>query len=137
MDATVPKVMSRHHALDRLGAAGSLLCAVHFALMPLLLVMAPAVGAGLDSPAFDRGFVAFASLIGALSLGRGYRKHGDRRACLLLAAGCGLLWPAVLLPGMEGNRLMHTLAMVAGGAFVACAHGLNLRLTRHRHVACA
>jgi hypothetical protein len=54
--------------LDRLGAAGSLLCALHCALLPLAIAVLPALGIALwSSEAFEIGFVIFATLHGVVT----------------------------------------------------------------------
>ncbi|HXD83673.1 MAG TPA: MerC domain-containing protein, partial [Rudaea sp.] len=47
------------HAADRLGAAASLLCAVHCAALPFVLALLPALGLGfLANHGFERAFIA-------------------------------------------------------------------------------
>jgi hypothetical protein len=118
--------------LDRVGATGSMLCAVHCAALPLLLAIAPAIGAGFANHAFEVGFIAFASLLGLTSLILGYRRHRVGRALLLLVPGIALLWSAVLSERLHESTIAHAVAMAVGGTMVACAHLLNLRLT-HSH----
>ena len=49
--------------LDRIGATGSLVCAVHCAALPLLIALLPSLGiATWLGDDFERGFVIFASL---------------------------------------------------------------------------
>ena len=45
------------HALDRLGATGSLLCAIHCALLPLVIALLPSLGIAVWlGDGFERGF---------------------------------------------------------------------------------
>ncbi|MBS0192933.1 MAG: MerC domain-containing protein [Proteobacteria bacterium] len=127
-----PEKTWRRDVLDRIGATGSLLCAVHCAALPLVLVAVPAIGTGLASHAFEVGFVAFASLLGMASLLLGYRAHRAGRALALLAPGIALLWCGVALDALHASRGWHALAMATGGSLVACAHWVNLRLSAHR-----
>src|SRR5689334_24445192 len=74
--------------LDRLGATGSLLCAVHCAVLPLLIALLPSLGiATWLGEDFERGFVLFASLLGLFTLIWGYRRHRAVRALGLLVPG--------------------------------------------------
>jgi len=124
----------RRRLLDRLGASGSLVCAVHCALLPVVIALLPSLGlAGLASDAFERGFVVFATLLGLFSVVWGYRRHRAVRALGLLVPGLGLLWTGVLYPPLHESLLSHAVAMTAGGTLVALAHLANLRLN-HRHV---
>jgi hypothetical protein len=121
----------KHGLLDRIGATGSMLCAVHCAALPLVLALAPAIGAGLASENFEIGFIAFASVMGLISLAIGYRRHARSRALLALMPGIALLWCAVLIPPLHHSRMAHAFVMALGGTLIAAAHVLNLRLS-HR-----
>jgi len=118
--------------LDRVGMAGSLLCAVHCALLPVLFIVLPSVGlALLLDDRVELGFVLFASLVGSASLVRGFRLHRVGLALLLLAPGLALLWAGVRWPPLHEAAVPHALTMALGGGLVAVAHYLNLRYTRH------
>jgi hypothetical protein len=120
--------------LDRLGATGSLVCAVHCAALPLLIALLPAIGVSAWlGHGFERGFVAFATLLGAFSLAMGYRRHRRVRALGMLAVGLAALWTAVLYPPLHEALLPHAVAMTFGGTLVGMAHVINLRLN-HGHV---
>ena len=111
--------------------AGSLLCAIHCALLPVLFVVLPSVGlALLVNDTVELTFVSFASVIGAISLVRGFRQHRAGLALMLLAPGLGLLWAGVRWPPLHEAAVPHALAMAFGGALVAVAHYVNLRSAR-------
>lgn len=124
----------RKSVLDRVGATGSLLCAAHCALLPLILAIAPAIGAGFANPVFEIVFIAFASVLGMTSLVLGYRLHRIGRALAFLTPGIALLWSAVLVPAIHHHLIAHAIAMASGGSLIAIAHLLNLRFT-HVHTA--
>ncbi|GAB2497741.1 MerC domain-containing protein [Pseudoxanthomonas sangjuensis] len=120
--------------LDRLGATGSLLCAVHCAVLPLLIALLPALGVSAWlGDGFERAFVAFATLLGAFSLVWGWRRHRAVRALGLLALGLAALWAAVLYAPLHATLVPHAVAMTFGGTLVGVAHVINLRLN-HGHV---
>lgn len=120
--------------LDRFGATGSILCAVHCALLPLLIAALPSLGVALwQDDGLERGFVLFASLFGVASLGWGWRRHRAIRALGLLLPGLAMLWAAVLYLPLHQARVPHAMAMTLGGTLVGLAHIVNLRLN-HRHV---
>ena len=55
--------------LDRFGAAGSLLCAIHCALLPALLALAPSLGLSFWlSDGLERAVVVFVTFLGLFSL---------------------------------------------------------------------
>lgn len=121
--------------LDRLGAAGSLLCAIHCALLPVGLALLPSLGLALwFDDGIERGFVAFATLLGILSLVWGYRRHHALRALGFMVPGLALLWLALLYaPLHDARNVAHAVVMTVGGTLVAVAHLVNLRLN-HGHV---
>lgn len=120
--------------VDRLGAAGSLLCAIHCALLPVAVALLPALGlAALRGDGVERAFVVFASALGMLSLAQGYRRHRTVQALWLLLPGLGLLWAGVLVHALHDTLVPHAVAMATGGALVGLAHLANLRLGHHVH----
>lgn len=117
--------------LDRIGMTGSLLCAVHCAVLPILFVVLPSVGLSLLlNDGVELAFVVFATLVGTISLLRGFRSHRVALALVLLVPGLGLLWAGVRWPPLHAAVVPHALTMALGGGLVAVAHYLNLRYTR-------
>ena len=115
--------------LDRLGATGSLVCAIHCALLPLLIAVLPSLGiATWLGDGFEQGFVVFASLLGLFTLAWGYRHHRAARALVMLVPGLAALWLGVLYEPLHHAVLPHALAMTLGGTLVGFAHLANLRL---------
>ena len=121
--------------LDRLGATGSLLCAVHCAVLPLLIALLPSLGvAAWLGREFEEAFVAFASLLGLFTLAWGYRLHRAVRALGLLVPGLAALWLGVMFDPLHDALLPHAVVMTLGGTLVGLAHLANLRLSRaHVH----
>jgi hypothetical protein len=123
-----------NHALDRLGATGSLLCAIHCALLPMLIAVLPSLGiATWLGEDFERGFVLFASLLGLFTLIQGYRRHRAVRALGLLIPGLAALWLGSGYAPLHHALLPHAVIMTFGGTLVGLAHLANLRLN-HGHV---
>ena len=99
-----------HAFLDRIGATGSLLCAIHCALLPVAIAALPALGVGLLADhRVEVGFIAFASVLGASSLAWGWWRHRQPAAVRLLLPGLALLWLGVLFPWLHDSRLLHAL----------------------------
>ncbi|MBP3973903.1 MerC domain-containing protein [Pseudoxanthomonas spadix] len=120
--------------LDHLGATGSLVCAAHCAVLPLLIALLPALGlSGWLGEGVEQAFVVFATLLGLFSLASSYRRHRALRALGMLLTGLVVLWTAVLYPPLHHSVVPHALAMTFGGTLVGLAHVLNLRLN-HGHV---
>jgi len=120
--------------VDSLGTAGTLICAIHCALLPFVLAVLPALGLGiLASSGFEYGYVAFASVLALASLWQGYRRHRVYRALAFLVPGLVAVWAGVLMPSLHENVIAHAVTMTFGGTLIAVAHLINLRLT-HGHV---
>ncbi|RNF81856.1 MerC domain-containing protein [Montanilutibacter psychrotolerans] len=120
--------------LDRLGATGSLLCALHCALLPLVIAALPTLGvSGWLGDGFEFAFVAFATGLGLFSVVWGFRRHHAVRALSLLLPGLAVLWLGVLYQPLHHSVLPHAIVMTFGGTLVGLAHLANLRLN-HGHV---
>lgn len=123
-----------HALLDRIGATGSLLCAIHCALLPILIALLPSLGlASWLGDGFEVGFVLFATLFGLAVLAWSYRRHRAMRALGLLLPGLAVLWIGILYAPLHHALVPHAVAMTFGGTLVGLAHVTNLRLN-HGHV---
>ncbi|QIL21206.1 MerC domain-containing protein [Thermomonas sp. HDW16] len=120
---------TQHRLLDRLGATGSLLCALHCALLPLLIALLPTLGLGgvLDER-FEQAFVLFATLVGGYSVLSGYQRHRLWQALALMLPGLLILWLGVLYRPLHESVWPHALVMTLGGTLVGLAHLANLKL---------
>lgn len=122
MEDNILKRMS----LDTVGIGASLACAVHCALLPLLITVLPLLGSHiLENEKLEYGLLSFSFLIGCLSLGRGYFRHHRRIIPLLIfAAGFALLLGGHF--GIAGGYWAPAVIFI-GAAGVTGAHVLNLR----------
>lgn len=119
------------HTGDRIGMWASLVCAVHCALLPLVLALLPMLGLGaLDLVDIDQAFVVFATVLGVTTLALGYRRHRAFGAWALLLPGLALVW-ANSFTALHDHSVWHAVMMVGGGLMIAAAHFLNFRLS-HR-----
>ena len=120
--------------LDRIGATGSIVCALHCALLPLVIAVLPSLGiAAWLGDGFEQAFVLFATLLGLFSVVWGYRRHGAVRALGLLLPGLAVLWVGILYAPLHHALVPHAVAMTLGGTLVGLAHVANLRLN-HGHI---
>ena len=114
---------------DRFGFAASFLCAIHCALWPWLLALAPAFGLELGGWIdLDQAFVVFASLLGVSTLTLGWRRHRGFHAWALLLPGLVLVWVGAFST-LHNHSMIHAVIMTVGGLLLALAHLVNLRLT--------
>lgn len=130
---STPKVMSATDTTlrnaDRVGFTASFLCALHCALLPLLLALLPALGLKFGGRVdIDQAFVVFATLLGATTLTLGYRRHRAFHAWALLLPGLALVWAGAFTV-LHDHTWVHAAVMATGGLLLAAAHLLNLRLT--------
>jgi hypothetical protein len=120
--------------IDRFAAAGSLVCALHCAITPLLLAAIPSLGLSVWlGDGFERAFVTFVTILGLFSLVWGYRRHRAFRALGMLLFGLAALWAGVLYTPLHESVVPHAIVMTVGGMLVGLAHLLNLRLN-HWHI---
>lgn len=118
--------------VDRVGAAASLLCAVHCALLPFVLALLPLIGLEfLAGHTFERVFVACAAALASASILVAYRRHRHPHALFIMLPGILLLLFGVGVD-LDVHVALHTVAVVCGGVLVASAHVTNLVLS-HRH----
>jgi hypothetical protein len=123
---------SRVVALNRWDRAGMLVsgaCAVHCALLPLLVAAVPVLGLGrLMDERVEWFFVITTGLVGVLAHLRAYRRdHRHVMPGLIFAAGFSSVLGARLF--LESHRL-GPYAACTGGLLAAVSHWANRRLCR-------
>jgi len=111
---------------DALGIATSLVCAIHCAVLPLLLTSLPLFGINIiNNNIFEAGMISLAFLIGSLALYHGYRRHHHRALPLLtFATGFIFLVSKELFPSYEIALLVPAVL------FILSAHFFNYRFCR-------
>ncbi|HEY9260159.1 MerC domain-containing protein [Chitinophaga sp.] len=123
-------------SLDTIGIGASLACAVHCAVLPLLITLLPLLGSHiLENEKLEYGLLSFSFLIGCLSLGRGYFRHHRRIVPLMIfTAGFALLLGGHF--GIAGGYWEPVVIFIGAGG-VTGAHILNLQRCRqctvHQH----
>lgn len=127
--------MSKQKILDRIGIGASTLCAVHCALTPLLITIAPLVGLGfLFEEKFEAVFLMVTVGLAFLSIAWGFlKKHRSFEPFYLLLLGAALFF---LSHYFEDNQsiqsiMPHPISMGLGGLSIAISHFINLRLCHH------
>jgi len=131
---------------DRVGFIASFLCAIHCALLPVLLALLPILGLELDAwMDFDQIFVVFATLLSIITLSLGWHRHRLLRPCYVLIPGLILLWLGAFGPLHAHDHdhaheysevIVHAVVMTIGGFLLAGAHFWNMRLTHAHHCQC-
>lgn len=121
-------IRMRQHWLDGLAIGASSLCLVHCIILPVALVMLPALGAFLMLPeSFHFWGLVAAVPTSALALSIGYARHRRLFPAVLAISGLLFLGTAEFL--FHGTRTEMLLA-VLGSIQLGFAHALNLRAAR-------
>ena len=111
---------------DGLGIVTSLACAVHCAVLPLVLTSLPLFGINIiNNNFFEAGMIALAFVIGSLALYHGYKRH-HHRVLPLLIFSTGFIF-LVLKQVFIADE---TLLLIPAVVFILSAHFLNYRFCR-------
>ena len=122
--------MGRKFNWDAAGIVTSLACAIHCAVLPLILSSLPVFGMNLiDNTAFEYFMIFLAFGIGAFSLWHGYRKHHHSYLPLVIFTG-GI---ALLFAKQIWHHYQLMILPVAV-ILIISSHLLNYRSCRvHNH----
>ena len=117
---------------DALGIAASVACAIHCALLPLLMSSLPILGINIiNNVFFEYGMILLAAAIGIYSLMHGFKKHHHQYTPMIIfSIGIVLL---LLKQAIDSYRLVLLIPAVM---LIICAHVinyLNCRKANHCH----
>ena len=115
---------------DALGISASLACAIHCAILPMILTSLPILGVNIiQNLAFEYFMIVLAFSIGVYSLWHGYKKHHHSYTPLLVFL-VGILF---LIAKQVWHERQIPLLLVAV-LLIVFAHLRNFRLCRvHNH----
>ena len=120
--------MIKHGAkLDSIGMTASFLCAIHCAIVPLLITSLPLFGLGfLANPWLEWGMIIFALFIGIYAIGLSYiRTHRRFLPMLLLIIGFFI----IIIGHLFIRSWREAIIVPVGGLFIVAAHFFNFRYT--------
>lgn len=111
---------------DALGIAASVACAIHCAILPIMLTSLPVLGINIiNNIWFEIGMIVLAAAIGFYSLRHGYTKHHHKKLPIVLfSIGIILL---IVKQIFHAQQLLFLLPAVA---FVITAHMINFKECR-------
>ncbi|MEO0794761.1 MAG: MerC domain-containing protein [Verrucomicrobiota bacterium] len=104
---------------DKIGIVASALCAVHCAVTPILLLMAPAFGKAWSNPMTHWVMAAFVIPVAAIMMVKGYEKTRRRSMVLLGVLGIGFVLAGAIVPSLENASSPSGLgehALISGGS---------------------
>ena len=111
---------------DALGIAASVACAIHCALLPLILTSLPVLGINIiNNTWFEVFMILLAAAIGSYSLTHGYRKHHHHKLALYIF-GLGILMLIL-------KQLFHPYQLwflIPAMLLIVSAHFINYRQCR-------
>ena len=115
--------MPRQRYYDGAAIGASVLCLIHCLLLPVLIILLPALAAFLTVPeAFHLWALVFAAPASALTLGTAYGLHRSVKPALIVFPGVVLLALGALVALSES---METALTVVGALLLAIGHALN------------
>lgn len=115
---------------DAIGIATSIACAIHCALLPLILTSLPLFGVNIiNNLPFESCMILLAFCVGAYSLYHGWKKHHHRWGPLsIFCGGMSLLFCKQIWHPYE------LFFLIPAVIFIVSAHYLNFRFCRsHNH----
>jgi len=102
MDITAnKKIIVDHSKMDRIGVFASILCAIHCALTPLLLILLPTFGKAWAHPSTHWGMAIIVIPIAIFMMIKGYKKHGKKWVLVAGTIGVLLIIVGAILPYLE------------------------------------
>lgn len=105
-----------HSKADRIGIWASVLCAIHCALTPVLLILLPTFGKAWAHPSTHWGMALVVIPIAAYMMKKGYQRHGKKWIVTLGSIGILFIVIGAILPYMEGSRNAAELKNTATGS---------------------
>jgi peptidoglycan/LPS O-acetylase OafA/YrhL len=112
--------------LDRAGIYASALCFVHCLATPVVLSLSAVSVHFLPTEEHThRTLAVFVTLVGALALGTGYRRHKQRSILILMAVGLALIFSGAYFGDLFPNHWCEVAITLAGSACMIAAHRRN------------
>jgi uncharacterized membrane protein len=111
---------------DALGIAASVACAIHCAILPILLTSLPILGVNIiNNIWFEIGMILLATAIGVYSLRHGFKKHHHNIfPIVLFIGGIGML---ILKQIFHAHQLIFLIPALV---LIISAHFKNFQLCR-------
>ncbi|PWU02256.1 MAG: MerC domain-containing protein [Bacteroidetes bacterium] len=111
---------------DALGIATSVACAIHCAVLPLVLTSLPIFGVNIiNNYLFEYGMILLAFLVGAFTLLHGFKKHHHKKLPLTVFS-IGIFFLVL----KETFHEFHIWLLVPAVVMIITAHFLNYNYCR-------
>jgi len=115
---------------DALGITTSIACAIHCAILPLIMTSLPLFGINIiDNDWFEYSMILLAFVVGTYSLYHGYKKHHHSFLPIIIFS-LGI----TLLVVKQIWHELHLWFLIPAVIFIVTAHVINFRSCRvHNH----
>ena len=118
-------------SLDAVGIGASFVCAIHCALLPLLLMVLPLTGMKFfHNEILDFGLIGVSFIVGCFALLRGYRKHHHKINALLLFS---LGFPILVIDHFFLKNEASIIVIIISSILIITAHFINWHAIRKKH----
>lgn len=97
--------------VDRIGILASVLCAIHCALTPILLILLPTFGKAWAHPSTHWGMALIVIPIALFMMRKGYKKHGRKWVVLMGSVGIVFIIIGAILPYVELGSSANAVPM--------------------------
>lgn len=116
--------------LDHLGMGVSFVCAIHCAVLPVLVGVLPLIGLELLAhPVFETAIIITSLIIGATAILRAWKRHHKPQPAFIMLIGFTLILAGRFL----ADESHEWLFLSVGGITVAVSHYFNWLLDRSCH----
>lgn len=117
--------------LDKLSIATSVICAIHCAIVPIIIALFPTISIFSNNEhAFHQAIVWFIVPLSVVAGGLGCYKHKSKRVLFAIFTGLSLLvFAALFVHDMWGENIEKTLTLLAT-FILAFAHWHNFKRCR-------
>lgn len=103
MTAITTPQLQIHSRVDRIGIMASILCAIHCALTPVLLIMLPTFGKAWAHPSTHWGMAIIVIPIAIFMMRKGYQKHAKKWIVATGSIGICFIVVGAILPYVESD----------------------------------
>ena len=117
--------------IDKAGLVASLLCAIHCAILPVLLLIFPIISLSFFvTEMLEFIFLTISLVLGLLSVCFGVKTHKNWNILLYISTGFTFILVGKLMHNHHSHNIFSfvNILMVCGGLMVAFSHYLNNKL---------
>ena len=108
---------------DSIGVIASILCAIHCALTPVLLILLPTFGKAWSHPATHWGMAIIVIPIAIFMMLKSYKKHAQKKIIYIGGIGILLIIIGAILPYVENPPPANQTAVVTPTSATPAAPG--------------